>query len=76
MNDSSATLPCAELLTVNGIQACLPQVALLFYLHQQQTHVTMKSSPPGGTPNSVIFAPADNMAYILVLSAILFPDFI
>jgi hypothetical protein len=74
MNDSSAPLPCVELLTVNGIKADLPQVALLFHLLLEQTHDTIKSFPLGGMPNFVIFAPDDSMANILDLSVVLFSD--
>jgi len=64
LDDSSAPLPCVEVLYVDGINEDLPQVALLFHLlllFLQQTHDT-KSSLPEGTAN-VIFAPDDSMAY-------------
>ena len=70
-----------EVLSVDGINEDLPQVALLFHLLillllllLHQTH-DIKSSLPGGTPN-VIFTPDDSMAYIIDLTAVLLSEFI
>jgi hypothetical protein len=59
--DNSMWLPFVTLISLEGINAFLPPVALLYVFHHH-TQNTIKHPPPGFTPHFVIFAPEDGIA--------------
>jgi hypothetical protein len=70
IDGSLARLPKVARLILGGINESMPRRTLVFFL-LQHTHNTFKPSPPGFTPQFIIFAPVDSIANLLNLSGVL-----